>query len=128
MSKEMSEHGMRTKAGKLLSAYIRQIAEETTETVKDPVSGEDRMATKAEKLARDVWRDALGWKEMEIKNGQAVETIHFPSKIARAMLFDRIEGRAPLTIGEGDDKISVSERVSEQGKKRINETLNDSRD
>lgn len=124
----MNKHGLRTRAGKLLSSFIRQIAEEETEMVKDPDSGEDRMATKAEKLARDVWRDALGYTETKIEKDMPVDYIHPPSKVARAMLFDRIEGRAPLVVGEGDEKITVAERVSEQGKKRINEVLNDNRD
>ena len=119
------ERGLRTRAGKLLSSYIRQIAEEITEVVQDPKTGGDRMATKAEKLARDIWIDALGRKEIQIKDGVVTEITNRPNATARAILFDRIEGRAPATIGEGDEKITVAERVSEQGKKRINEVLDD---
>lgn len=121
----MNEHGLKTRAGKLLSSYIRQIAEEVTEMVKDPKTGDDRMATKAEALARLIWKKALGWTEVSTVNDKLVETTYHPDKVLMGLLFDRIEGRAPLTIGEGDEKITVAERVSEQGKKRINEILDD---
>ena len=123
---DKKEQGVRTRAGKLLSAFVRQIAEEKTEMVVDPDSGEDRMATKAEALARLIWRKALGWTEQRIENGVPIDYYHHPDKSLMGLLFDRIEGKAPLTIGEGDEKITVAERVSEQGVKRINEISNDS--
>lgn len=121
---------MRTRAGKLLSSYIRQIAEEVTELIKDPGSGEDRMATKAEALARLIWKKALGFTEQKVEKGELVDYCHHPDKYLMSLLFDRIEGRAPITVGEGDEKVTVAERVSEQGKKRITEAgeLSDSRD
>ena len=127
MSKDMSEHGARTKTGRLLSSFIRQIAEEQTEMVTDP-DGEDRMVTKAEALARLIWKRALGYKEINIVKEVPVEITHHPDRALMGLLFDRMEGRAPVSINEGDEKITVVERVSEQGKKRINEVLNDNGD
>ncbi len=124
----MSEHGSRTRAGKLLSSYIRQIAEEETEVVKDPKTGDDRMASKAEGLARLIWKKALGYTEQKVESGKLVDYYFHPDKYLMGLLFDRMEGRAPLNVGEGDEKITVAERVSEQGKKRINNILNDNRD
>lgn len=124
----MNERGLRTRAGKLLSSYIRQIAEEQTEMVKDPKSGEDRMATKAEALARLIWKRALGFTEQRVNKGQLEDIYHHPDRSLMGLLFDRMEGRAPLTIGEGEEKTTVAERVSEQSKKRINKVLDDSRD
>ena len=121
----MNERGMRTRAGKLLSSYIRQIAEEETELIKDPKTGDDKMATKAEALARLIWKKALGYVEQNTQDGKLVDIHYHPDKYLMSLLFDRIEGRAPITVGEGDDKITVAERVSEQGKKRINKVLND---
>ena len=123
----MNERGLRTRAGKLLSSFIRQIAEEKTELLKDP-SGDDKMITKAEGLARLIWKKALGYKETQVIKGELTDIYHHPDKYLMGLLFDRIEGKAPLMIGEGDDKITATERVSEQGKKRINEVLNDSGD
>ena len=115
----MNEHGLRTRAGKLLTSFIREIAEEQTEMVKDPKSGEDRMATKAEALARLIWKKALGYTEQRIEKGELTDYYHHSDKYLMGLLFDRIEGKAPATRGEGDEKITVAERVSEEAKKRI---------
>ncbi len=114
---DKKEQGIRTRAGKLLSAYIRQIAEEETEFAKD----EDKMVTKAEALARLIWKKALGYKEVNIVKGQPVDTYYHPDKGCMGLIFDRMEGKAPAALDEGDEKLTVAERVSEQGKKRIAE-------
>lgn len=120
MSKEeISPAGLKVKAGKLLSAYLRQIGEEITEMITDPVTGGDRMATKVEALSRQIWRDALGYTEQIVEKGQLKDIYHNPSNIARAIIFDRMEGRAPLAIGESDEKLTAADRITEQGKKRI---------
>ena len=118
----MNKHGKKTKAGQLLSHFLRQIAEESTELIKD--GSEDRMATKAEALARQMWKDALGYKEIEpvYRGGELMgnkEVTHHPNRAMMELVFNRIEGRAPFAIQEGDEKITVTERVSEEGKKRI---------
>ena len=59
------ERGHKTKAGKLLSSFIRAISEEQTEFIKADGGGEDRMATKAEALARIMWKEALGYEVTE---------------------------------------------------------------
>lgn len=120
--KEMSPHGVRTRAGQLLSAYLREISNEETETVRDPKSGEDRMATKAEALARSIWRDALGYTETKVNSeGKRIELVHPPIRAAQSIVFDRIEGRAPASVTEGADKLTAAERVTEQVQKRISE-------
>ena len=37
-----------------------------------------------------------------------------------SMIFDRMEGRAPLMNPEKGNKRTIADRVSEQGKKRLN--------
>lgn len=113
------DHGVRTKAGQLLSAYLRQIAEEVTETVKDPKTGEDRMATKAEALARLIWRDALGYTETQIIKGERIEIQRAPSRAAASMLYDRVEGRAPASTGDDKGGVTAADKVTEQATKRI---------
>jgi len=118
----MKKHGIKTKAGQLLSGFLRQIAEEKTELIQK--DGEDTIASKAEALARLMWKLALGYTEIlpTYKDGQLVghsEIIHAPDRYMMDLVFNRIEGRAPVAIKEGGDKITVSERVSEEGKKRI---------
>ncbi|KKN77424.1 hypothetical protein LCGC14_0359830 [marine sediment metagenome] len=114
------DHGLRTKAGQLLSQYLREISEEETELIHDPNSGEDRMATKAEALARRIWQDALGYTEQaNSKDGVLIDLVHPPNRVAQSILFDRIEGRAPASVNEGAEKITAAEKVNEQSAKRI---------
>jgi len=114
----MSERGRKSKAGKLLSQYIREIAEEETETIKD-ADGTDVMATKAEALARKIWHMALGYKEYQGIGDKRCEINHLPDRGMMAMILDRMEGRAPMIAAEGAGKMTAADKVSEQGAKRI---------
>ena len=117
----MSTHGLKTKAGKLLSQFLKEIAQEKTELVKD-ANNEDQMATKAEALARKIWKMALGWKEVEIENGNPVEYVYKPDKTMMMLVFDRTEGRVSTSVS-GGQKLSTAKRVTEQSKKRLNELV-----
>lgn len=107
------------KAGKLLSRYIRQIAEEETEFVKE--DGEDRMATKAEALARQIWKQALGFTELVVTDPllPPVEVVHKPDLKMLALLYDRMEGRATPATEDETLRPSTAQRITEQGKDRI---------
>lgn len=115
----MEKHGRKSKAGKLLSRFLETIAEEKTELVKDPKTGEDRIATKAEALARMIWRDALGWTERDTKN--EIDIVHLPNQNRIATVFNRIEGKAPVAGEDTADKLTAADRVTEVGKSRIAE-------
>jgi hypothetical protein len=110
----------RNKAGKLLSRFIRQIAEEETEFVKDD-DGVDRMASKAEALARQIWRQALGYTEYVVSDPTLppVEVIHKPDQKMLALLYDRMEGRAATATEDETLRPSTAQKISEQGKKRV---------
>lgn len=116
---EKPDKAHRTKAGQLLSKWLRQIAEEETEFIKDD-GGDDRMITKAEAIARLIWRKALGYSEKKI-NSKGVEVVenHPPDRTMINLLLDRIEGRAPMSTDMGKKKRSIADRVGEQGKSRI---------
>lgn len=120
-------HGVKTKAGMLLSGFIKEIAKEKTEFIKDDYN-EDRMATKAEALARLIWKKALGFTDTVVKtdkNGvrKTVDVCHEPDRVMIGLLFDRMEGRAPLLVGDRDGKIMIADRVSNEGKNRINSVI-----
>lgn len=117
----MSQHGIKTKAGKLLSQFLKEIAQEKTELVKDE-NNEDQMATKAEALARKIWNMALGWKEVEIEKGIKSETFHAPDKAMMMLVFDRTEGRVSTSVS-GGKALSAAKRVTEQSKNRLNELV-----
>ena len=116
--KSKSVRGVKTRAGQLLSQFLRSIAEERTEFIKDD-DGDDRMASKAEALARKMWKMGLGYDEKQItKDGKEITVTYKPDKTMMQMLFDRIEGRA-ASVTDKKDPRTVSSKVSEQGKKRI---------
>ena len=118
MSEKKLDKGHATKAGRLLSKWLRQIAEEPTEFIKDD-NNEDRMATKAEAIARLIWKKALGYTTTEVVKGETINTIYAPDKGMISLLYDRIEGRAPVSTDVGGKQRSTADRVSEQGKSRI---------
>ncbi len=107
-----------TKASRLLSRYIREIATEKVKPLEDADAPNGiRMATRAEAMARQLWRMAEGYTETV--GGK--EKKHAPDKAIITILMERMEGRVP-TIDAKDQKpkASVADRVSEQSKKRIN--------
>jgi len=127
-TKDKSEHGRRTNAGKLLSKFIREIASEVHDDPIIKARGEDAvMLTKAEALARYMWKAALGYTEEEdvYKNGIKTgirQVIHKPDKTFIGMIWDRMEGRAAMIDPKtGSDKAKLADRVSEQGRKRLSQ-------
>lgn len=114
----MSE-GHKTIAEKMLSKWVKEIADEVTEAVKDPDTGETRMATKAEAIARIMWQGALGYTETDVKTGKGV--VHKPDKTFIGMIWDRVEGRVvPVVDKDKGQKASLADRVSDQAKRRLN--------
>jgi len=130
----MSEAKKRKAASKLVTKFIREIAAETHDDPLITGKGIDdaRMMTKAEALARYMWKAALGYKEeVEIINketGQVTgvkEVIYFPDKTYVTMLYDRLEGRVPtVEVKETDNKPSVADNVSAEGRNRLNNLAN----
>ena len=124
--KKKPNHGKLTKAGQLLSRFVRDIALEKTELIKD-ADGEDQMVTKAEALARMIWQRGLGFTEQKIINGALTDIEHLPDRVYVGMLWDRMEGRAPLMNPDKKDRRTIADKVSEQGKKRLNKIANASK-
>ena len=116
-------HGLKTKAGMLLSGFIKEIAKEQTEFVKDD-DGDDRMVTKAESLARKIWKLALGYEET-VKLADGTEKIkpHGPNSTYVGIVLDRMEGRAPLLAGDKDGRIPIADRITQEGKNRVNSVI-----
>jgi len=106
----------KTKAGKVLTRYLEIISEEKTEMIKG-ADGVDRLATKAEALARIIWKRALGYKELDVKTN--TDIIHQPEQSKIGIIFDRMEGKAPMAGEDTKGKITAAEKVTEVGKKRI---------
>jgi len=128
-TKEKSEHGKKVVAGKLLSKFIKDIASELCDDPVIKAKGEEAtMVTKAEAIARYIWKTALGWEEsVDVcdKQGKKVgirPEVHKPDKWAINMIWDRIEGRAGAADLKGSsDKASLADKVSAQGQKRLDQ-------
>lgn len=126
---EKSEHGKKIAAGKLLSKFIREIASEKCDDPVIKAKGEDAvMVTKAEAIARYIWRVALGWEEsVDVLDRDGKKTgirpeVHKPDKWAINMIWDRLEGRAGAAdLKGGSDKASLADKVSGLGAKRVNQ-------
>jgi len=129
MAKEKSpktKHGKLQKAGMLLSQFVRDIALEETQFEKN-IGGKDKMISKAEALARLIWKRALGYIEEKVEDdGTKTKIIHAPDRIMMAMIFDRMEGRAPLMNPDKKSGRTIADKVSEQGKKRSNKIADSS--
>ena len=125
--KEISEHGKTIAAGKLLSKYIREIASEIHDDPVIKAKGEEAvMLTKAEAIARHIFKLALGYEEeVDVldKAGKKIgikSVIHQPDKWAINVIWDRLEGRTGAADVKSDSrKASVADRMSAQGKKRL---------
>jgi len=108
--------GDKARAGRMLSEFLRRVAQEKTELV--TVDGEDIMVTKAEAMARGMFKIALGYEEFDPKKQKT--TVHKPSAGMMALIFDRMEGRAaPSNEGERS-KRTLPKKVSAENKKRLN--------
>ena len=126
---EKSEHGKKIVAGKLLSKFIKEIASEICDDPVIKAKGEEAvMLTKAEAIARYIWKTALGWEEsVDVldKQGKKIgirPEVHRPDKWAINMIWDRMEGRVGQADAKtGSDKASLADKVSEQGKKRLSQ-------
>ena len=107
------------KAGRMLSKFIRLIAEEETEFVKGTGSEDDRMLSKAESLARKMWRIALGYKEVVVTEDGSRSIEHAPDLKMATILMDRMEGRCGTVQEDEVTRPTTSSKVSDQGKLRI---------
>ncbi|MCK5615797.1 hypothetical protein KAR91_78765 [Candidatus Pacearchaeota archaeon] len=131
---EKSEHGKKVAAGKLLSKFIREIAEEIHDDLVARIKdGEPVPVTKAEAIARYIWKVALGYSEdVDVVDKAGKKTgirpeFHRPDKWAINLIWDRLEGRAGAAdLKGGSDKASLADKVSEQGKKRLGQIANSS--
>ena len=113
--------GDKARVGRLLSEHLRRIAQEETEFIKG-TSDADRMITKAEALARLMFKLALGWEEEieNVKTGVMITKAHNPSAGMIALIWDRIEGRSVPLVGDGKQGRTLPKKVSEESKNRLN--------
>lgn len=111
------EAGDKRRAGKLLSTFVRQIAQEKIAV--EVEEGESRMITKAEALARQIWQRALGrFKTVDPKTGKIASVP--PDKDMIHLIFDRSEGRVGSFEDESKKAESIPDKISRINKRHLN--------
>ena len=106
----------RAKANRLVSKYLTEMAKVEDAFIKD---GDDqRMCTRAEKLASIIWKHTLGFTEEDPKT--RVTIIHVPSLPYLRILLERMEGKVQ-DVSATRSKKSLADRVKATTKSRLND-------
>jgi len=120
-NKQLIELGSKSRAGHLLSTYLRAIADEKTEladVVISPDKVERRLISKAEAIARDMFRLALPLGpgvEVGPENAVGEKTrLEY-----RKLILERIDGK-PGTEEQEEERDRIPEKISEINRKRVN--------
>ena len=111
------ESGNKQRSGRLLSTFLRAIAQEKIKVISK--DGMPREVTKARALAENMWNRALGvYSYVDEKTGE-VKTPP-PDKSMIDILFDRCEGRVGTHEEEVKKDASVPDKVSQANKEKLN--------
>ena len=113
--KDLTPKGVKRAATVEITRLIRERGNEF-HTVDD----EGNPLTRLQALALLVWKKALGWTEVDPKTG--TEIVHSPDRGFITMIYDRLDGKmAPAVADTGKKKATLSDRVGEQSKRRLNQ-------
>jgi hypothetical protein len=104
-------------AGKFLSQSLRALASEPHEDDGSIIK------TRAQCLAEHIWDAALGYKAKvyDKETRGFIEKEFGPQTWAINLIFDRIEGKVPISEDNVLEGTSVASRVEEISKDRIND-------
>lgn len=113
---DLRELGSKQRAGRALSELMRSIGQETTEVVLDdgPKPGPPRIISKAEAMARHIWRKALPHKDDE-------GVLHEPELEYVKIVLDRCEGK-PGTIKDVEEQrgAELPDKIARLNLERLN--------
>lgn len=116
--KQKLEAGDKQRAGRLLSTFLRAIAQEKTEIL-SVEGGVPKQVTKARALAAQIWRRALGTYTYVDPVTEVVKQPP-PDKQMIELIFDRCEGRVGTHEEEKKKDASVPNKVSQANKDKLN--------
>ncbi len=102
-------------SGKELTKHLRLLAMEA-----EGLSPDGDTETKAQALARLIWKRALGYTDIRRTEKGTVEVNCPPEVWAIQLVYERLEGKVANTAPEESGKLSAAERVSDLSKARIN--------
>lgn len=111
---KMRQVGEAVRANRMVSEYIRCVGDERTEVATiftDPDTGKKKIISKAEALARDIWKMAMECQDDKMK-------LEY-----RKLLLDRIEGRPGAVVESGPLRRDIPDKVSDKGRERLNQMV-----
>jgi len=109
------EKGDKRRAGRLLSTFLREIAQEEISVANGDTP--PRKVTKARALADQIWARALGRFTYREINGM-IKTPP-PDKQMIELIFERCEGRVGTEEEEKKKDTNVPDRVSDANKQKL---------
>jgi len=112
---DVRQLGQKSRAGRMMSEFLRAIGSETTETIRHPITGKRELVTKAEAVARKIWEKALG-REWDWDEKKYIETEVSLSWMK--LLLERVEGKAGGE--EASNDTAVVDRISDINRDRLN--------
>lgn len=116
-TKDKLEAGNKKRAGRLISTFIRSVAQE--KVAEETSEGNVEMITRAEVLARRLWSMALGEvKFLNLKTGSIM--LVPPDKDAYHIIIERMEGRVGSFEDEKKKNESIPNKISRKNKTRAN--------
>lgn len=103
-------------SGKELTKHLRVLAMEA-----EGSSPGGDPETKAETLARLLWKKALGYSEVRTNiEGKAIEVSCPPEAWAIQLIYERLEGKVANSTPDEAGKITAAEKVTDLARTRIN--------
>jgi len=119
---DLTPKGVAREATNILTQHLKKLGREV-----HSVADDGTPITRFMALAQLVWNKSLGYEEkIVLDSGEEVVTVHKPDKSYINLIFDRTEGRvAPTTKGDDKKKLSLSDRIGEQAKVRLNALAKD---
>lgn len=96
-----------------LTIHLREMAAEVL-TMDD----EGNLLTRGEALAELLWKKALGHETVDEKTEEV--TYHKPEAWAISLIWERMEGKAPVAIPDDKGVLTAADRINELVKSRIN--------
>jgi hypothetical protein len=116
---DLLQLGQKARAGALLSGYLRAIGTECDQVIIEDSPrgcppGAPKLVSKAEALARHIWKKALPFTDDE-------GTKHEPDLNYVRIVLERVEGKAGTMETEKENtRETVPEKVSRLGVERLN--------
>ena len=130
----LSEHALRSSAGRMLTRHLTQVGQELTESNGFDDTGSPRQITKIEALARLMWKLAFGYSEetrkLDTKTGKVMLLKKYitPDKSMIELIYNRMEGKVASQEDDGQKKSPLSSRIKDQVNRRIKNLANSSED